>query len=126
MTDQVASTSKLETGISQLRCIACGAVRESEATNIRCAQCGDLLEVVYPGWKTSAGMRAMALEASALKELWRRRRTSYKTLDESGVWRFREVLPALSDWNHVITLREGNTPVYELPGCGRADRKSVV
>ena len=35
-------------------------------------------------------------------------------LDESGVWRFREILPALHDWNHVITLREGNTPVYEL------------
>ena len=30
------------------------------------------------------------------------------------------MLPALQDWNKVITLREGNTPVYELPGCGRA------
>jgi threonine synthase len=120
MTDQAASASKLETGVSQLRCIGCGAVRASDATNVRCAQCGDLLEVVYPGWKTSAGMRAAGLDASGLKELWRQRRTSYKALDESGVWRFREVLPALSDWNHVITLREGNTPVYQLPGCGRA------
>jgi threonine synthase len=65
-------------------------------------------------------MRAAGLDALGLKELWRQRRTSYKALDESGVWRFREVLPALSDWNHVITLREGNTPVYQLPGCGRA------
>src|SRR6266849_10249989 len=120
MTDQAVSAPKLETDVSQLRCIACGAVRESDATNVRCAQCGDLLEVVYPGWKTSAGMRAAGLDASALKDLWRQRRTSYNALDESGVWRFREVLPALSDWNHVITLREGNTPVYELPGCGRA------
>ena len=30
------------------------------------------------------------------------------------------MLPALHDWNQVITLREGNTPVYELPSCGRA------
>src|ERR1700730_2546522 len=120
MTDQVASASKLESGVSQLRCIACGAVREGEAKYIRCAQCGDLLEVVYPGWKTSAGIRAAALDASALKGLWRQRRTSQTALDESGVWRFREVLPALHDWAQVITLREGNTPVYELPSCGRA------
>src|SRR5712692_5519488 len=120
MTDQAVSAPKLETDVSQLRCIACGAVRESDATNVRCAQCGDLLEVVYPGWKTSAGMRAAGLDAAGLKGLWKQRRTSYKALDESGVWRFREVLPALHDWNRVITLREGNTPVYELPSCGRA------
>ena len=120
MTDQVASASKLESGVSQLRCIACGAVREGEAKYVRCAQCGDLLEVVYPGWKTSAGIRAAGLDASALKALWRQRRISQTALDESGVWRFREVLPALHDWGQVITLREGNTPVYELPSGGRA------
>ena len=81
MTDQAASTSKLETGVSQLRCIACGAVRESGAKNVRCSQCGDLLEVVYPGWKTSAGMRAAGFDAAGLKELWRQRRTSYDPLD---------------------------------------------
>src|SRR5882672_547155 len=120
MTDHTASVSKLETGVSQLRCIACGALRESEATNVRCAQCGDLLEVVYPGWKTCAGMRAGGLDAPRLKALWRQRRTSCNALDESGVWRFREILPAMEDWAQVITLREGNTPVYELPSCARA------
>jgi threonine synthase len=120
MTDQVGSRSKLESGVSQLRCIACGAVREGEANYVRCAQCGDLLEVVYPGWKTSAGIRAAGLDTSALKALWRQRRTSQTALDESGVWRFREVLPALHDWGQVITLREGNTPLYEMPSCGRA------
>ena len=77
MTDQAASASKLETGVSQLRCIACGAVGESGAKSVRCAQCGDLLEVVFPGWKTSAGMRAGGLDAAGLKELWLQRRTSY-------------------------------------------------
>ncbi|HYK49752.1 MAG TPA: pyridoxal-phosphate dependent enzyme, partial [Terriglobales bacterium] len=118
MTDQAASTSQLETGVSQLRCIGCGAVGENGAKSVRCAQCGDLLEVVYPGWKTDA--RAGGLDAVALKKLWRQRRTSFDPLDESGVWRFREMLPALQDWSRVITLREGNTPVYELPSCGRA------
>src|SRR5882724_2847470 len=120
MTDQAALASKLVTDVSQLRCISCAAVRDSEATNVRCAQCGDLLEVAYPGWKTKSGMRAAGRDAAGLKALWLQRRTSHHALDGSGVWRFREVLPALRDWNDVITLREGNTPVYELPGCGRA------
>jgi len=120
MTDQPALASKLETGVSQLRCIACGAVGEEGAKSVRCAQCGDLLEVLYPGWKTSAGARAAGLDAAGLKKLWLQRRTSWNALDESGVWRFREILPALHDWNYVITLCEGNTPVYQLPSCGRA------
>ena len=106
--------------IAQLRCITCGAVGENGAKSVRCPQCGDLLEVVYPGWKTGAGMRAVGLDAAGLKRLWFERRTSREALDESGVWRFREMLPAVENWQHVITLREGNTPVYELPGCGRA------
>jgi threonine synthase len=120
MTDQAALASKLETGVSQLRCIACGVVGEEGAKSVRCAQCGDLLEVLYPGWKTSAGARAAGLDAAGLKKLWLQRRTSWNALDESGVWRFREILPALHDWNYVITLCEGNTPVYQLPSCGRA------
>ena len=120
MTDQAALASKLETGVSQLRCIACGAVGEEGAKSVRCAQCGDLLEVAFPGWKTNSGMRAAGLDAAGLKQLWLQRRTSWNALDESGVWRFREILPALHDWSHVITLREGNTPLYELPSCGRA------
>src|SRR6478609_8083846 len=120
MTDHAASASKLEPGVSQLRCIACAAVGESGAKSVRCAQCGDLLEVVFPGWNTAAGMRAGGLDATALKQLWLQRRTSPNALDESGVWRFREILPALNDWNQVITLREGNTPLYHLPSCGRA------
>ena len=109
----------METSVSQLRCIACGAVPANDAHNARCAACGDLLEVVYPGWESETGMRAGGLDAAGLKALWRQRRSSQDALDESGVWRFREVLPALGDWNRVITLREGNTPVYELPSCGR-------
>jgi threonine synthase len=35
------------------------------------------------------------------------------------VWRFRELLPASEFEQHVITLREGNTPLYELPQCSR-------
>src|SRR5271170_7663864 len=100
---------------SQLRCIGCEAVFEKTQQNFRCASCGDLLEIVYPGWNGSDTTR---LDASALKDLWRERRASRLPVDESGVWRFRELLPSF-DEHDVITLREGNTPLYEMPNCAR-------
>jgi len=36
----------------------------------------------------------------------------------SGVWRFRDLLPSIEN-EQVVTLREGNTPLYELPKCAR-------
>ena len=53
--------------------------------------------------------------ASALRWLWQERRTSTMAADQSGVWRFRDLLPILADMDHPVTLREGNTPLYELP-----------
>jgi len=101
---------------AQLRCIGCDTVFEKAERNFRCASCGDLLEIVYPNWNTSDTTR---LDAAALRVLWRQRRTSGSPVDESGVWRFRELLPSFADWQEVITLREGNTPLYEMPGCAR-------
>jgi threonine synthase len=59
-----------------------------------------------------------AFEPSVLKSLWRERKTSLKVLDQSGVWRFRELLPALAI--DPITLREGNTPLYQLQSCAHS------
>jgi threonine synthase len=59
------------------------------------------------------------MDAAVLRELWRQRRTSGLPVDESGVWRFREMLPSFADWQEIITLREGNTPLYEMPSCSR-------
>ena len=98
---------------SQLRCIGCGIVCEKAEQNFRCAGCGDLLELVYPDWNP------IRIDAAVLKALWRQRRTSGLPVDESGVWRFRELLPSFDDWHQIITLHEGNTPLYELPGCAR-------
>lgn len=95
------------------RCIACGSVRSETGQDFRCGECGDLLEITYPQWKESKP------EAEKLKADWRTRRLSNCAADLSGVWRFREVLPLLEDHSDVITLREGNTPLYELPQCAR-------
>jgi len=52
--------------------------------------------------------------------LWQERRSSTLAADQSGVWRFRDLLPILTDIEHPITLREGNTPLYELPRSAAA------
>src|SRR5271165_4845777 len=98
-----------------VRCISCGEVSAALAVDFRCTHCGELLEVEFINWSSGS-----APDPTKLKSLWRERRTSNQPLDESGVWRFRDVLPYLDDWSHVITLREGNTPLYELPRCAKA------
>ena len=112
MTDHTSPESN-PVQTSQLRCIGCDLVCEKAGQNFRCAACGDLLEIVYPAWDTQL------VDAATLRAVWRQRRTSGLPVDESGVWRFRELLPRFHDGQQIITLREGNTPLYEMPGCAR-------
>jgi threonine synthase len=93
-----------------------------------------LFEVIYP-WSPSpatlgsssgivvrgiyAGSESARLpNPSALRWLWQERRTSTLSIDQSGVWRFRDLLPIVKSFDHAVTLREGNTPLYEMPKCG--------
>jgi len=101
----------------RFRCIACGDLSDSAVQNFRCSRCGDLLEITNPRWSHAQGSSAPT--ASGLKTTWKQRRDSLSPVDLSGVWRFRELLPTLENLHHVITLREGNTPLYELPQCSR-------
>ena len=112
--------TKLEQGSAQLRCIGCGALHQSAGRDFRCSDCGDLFEVIYPQWKSS--QRGSALDPIVLGNVWRQRRASHALADRSGVWRFRELLPNLGDLESVISLSEGNTPVYELAKCARIAR----
>jgi threonine synthase len=112
--------TKNEMPISRLRCINCGAIADHAEQDFRCSACGDLFEVFYPGWQTSESPKVNGLDAKVLKEIWRDRKTSLLPADTSGVWRFRELLPSLKHGNEPITLREGNTPLYDLPRCARA------
>jgi threonine synthase len=95
------------------RCIGCAAITASASLDFRCSKCGNLLEIIDPSWKSSN------LSADTLKSVWRERRRSNAALDLSGVWRFRELLPAPDSADQVITLREGSTPLYELPQSSR-------
>ena len=111
---------KAQVSVSRLRCINCGATADRAEQNFRCPNCGDLFEVFYPGWETSRGLRAAGHDAATLKQIWRERKTSLAPADTSGVWRFRELLPSLAHGHEPITLKEGNTPLYDLPRCARA------
>jgi threonine synthase len=115
--------------VHQLRCTGCASVIALEALkeNFRCPDCGDLYEVEYPAWSAKASVASGAAAAkrnlpnpSALRWLWKERRTSTELKDQSGVWRFRDLLPILADEAHIVSLREGNTPLYALPRAARA------
>ena len=90
----------------RFRCIGCGSVSSSAAQDFRCSQCGNLLEITDSSWNSR--------NPTALRTLWRERRTLNESIDLSGVWRFREVLPSPQSEQQIVTLREGNTPLYEL------------
>ena len=75
-----------------------------------CPRCGGLLEAVYGPSEHSP---------EALKTLWRERRLSNGPLDQSGVWRYRELIPFLPADSPVVTLREGCTPLLDAPRAAR-------
>jgi threonine synthase len=74
--------------------------------------------VEYPGWGERGGHDRP--NPGALKWLWRERRCSSEALDRSGVWRFRELLPILENFDNTVTLFEGNTPLYQLKRTAKA------
>jgi threonine synthase len=71
-----------------------------------CPKCGGLIEVSYTGTRP---------DAAELRQLFCQRRASNAPLDASGVWRYRELFPFLNDDSHVVTLREGCTPLLDSP-----------
>jgi threonine synthase len=106
----------------QLRCTGCGAriAAGASASDFRCPDCNGLYEVVYP-WspgEAAAGASVRMPNPHGLIARWQELRTSTLPIDQSGVWRFRDLLPIVENLDHVVTLREGNTPLYEMPRAG--------
>src|SRR5690349_17231759 len=73
-----------------------------------CPRCGGLIEADYS---------FDGADPAALKRVWRERRMCNTPLDQSGVWRYREMIPFLDDYSPVTTLREGNTPLLPAPSA---------
>src|SRR4030095_12070525 len=73
-----------------------------------CPQCGGLLDVSYD---FELG------EPERIKQIFHQRRLSYDALDLRGVWWLRELIPFCPDPSKVVSMREGNTPIYDAPRC---------
>ena len=82
------------------------AVHDITAVLYNRPKCDGLLEARYDFGN---------LDVDALKKAWRERRMSNAPLCQSGVWRYRELFPFIEDDRHIVTLREGNTPLLEGP-----------
>ena len=98
----------MPTELSTLRCIepTCSASYEINERIYTCPRCGGLLEALR---------YAVAIEPTeSLCEIWTNRLTSLDAKDRSGVWRYRELLP-FAESVEVVSLFEGNTPIYEAP-----------
>lgn len=92
---------------AHLRCMEsdCAARYTINERIYACTSCGGLLDVAYDF--------QLDERADEMKATFRRRKTAEGELNRSGVWRFCELLPFVADYSKVVTLYEGNTPVYE-------------
>jgi threonine synthase len=75
----------------------------------QCPACGGLLDVQYDFSR---------IDPHSLCKLWQQRKMSSAIIDQSGVWRFRELLPFVPAGVEVISLSEGRTPLIEVNRTG--------
>jgi threonine synthase len=108
MSDAIAKTAQKAGTTAVQRCIvpACAAVFGIREQIYVCPRCGGPLEIEIP--------LELLKAVPDLRERWRARAASHDPRDRSGVWRYRELLP-FDDDAPVVTLFEGNTPLYDAP-----------
>lgn len=88
-----------------LRCINCQSDFPTSQRIYVCPKCAGLLDVVYE-LNEFHGEQAVSV--------WDGRRASAESIDQSGVWRFRELLPE-TDESEIVTMIEGNTQIWDAP-----------
>jgi threonine synthase len=89
---------------------SCGKTLPLDSPLFACEGCGGLLDVAYDFAPT---------DPVGLRRLWRQRLGGEQACDQSGVWRFRELLPFLAPAAAPVTLGEGGTPLVEAQRTGR-------
>jgi threonine synthase len=81
---------------------------------VECSDCGavaDPLEICRCGGLPEFVLEPLRLDPIGLRRMVRERRASYEPLFASGVWRWRELLPAIPA-EAIVSLAEGNVPLY--------------
>jgi threonine synthase len=92
-----------------LRCINCQTDFPTTQRIYTCERCNGLLDVSYEINETLDGRQIADLVAD-----WDARRASPLAIDQSGVWRFRELLPEAT-MTEIVTMKEGNTQIWDAP-----------
>jgi len=97
--------------VAYLQCIeeSCGQKFALDNKAHTCQRCGDLLDVRY----AFGGPDSRPLDPCELQDIWKERKSSSAAIDQSGVWRFRELLPFVPAGKDVVSLSEGRTPLVE-------------
>ena len=83
----------------------CGATYGLRERVYVCPRCDGPLEIIC---------NTANLNGANLRKEWEARAASREPRDLSGVWRYRELLPFDADIA-IVTLFEGNTPLYDAP-----------
>jgi threonine synthase len=90
-------------------CEDCGTRIPETDSRGDCPACGGLLEIAHE----------LSSDPSSLKEMFAERRAQVSGCEQSGVWRYRElVLPTAADVD-VVTHPEGNTPLMQRDALSR-------
>lgn len=82
---------------------------------VECSDCGAVADPYEPcrcGGLPNFVLGDLRLDPAGLRRVVRERRSSYEPLFSSGVWRWRELLPAIPR-EAIVSLAEGNIPLYD-------------
>lgn len=80
-----------------VQCASCGELLAGTTQITECPRCGGLLDAVID---TTQRLTPSSFDAPR-----------YTLGSTSGVWRYRQLLPAIAD-EHIVSRHEGNTPIY--------------
>ena len=80
------------------KCVNCEKEYQINQVRFRCEDCGDILDIEID-------------EVSVSRKTFDARLGAQKGTDVSGVWRFKEILPAIPE-DSISTRKEGNTRLY--------------
>lgn len=95
---------------AKLQCVSCGKTFPLTDTSLSC-KCGGLLDVVRD-------LSVWGGRADELKKIFLSRRCSDSPADQSGVWRFRELIMPELKAEDLVTRGEGNTRHYNFRRTG--------
>ena len=83
----------------------CGATYGIDEIRVSCDRCGSLLDIRYD-WSRLPALRSL----SFFEHRWNTKGTGTTgSLDFSGVWRFRELLPFYRSEDQIVSIGEGRT-----------------